>query len=182
MLSGPRITLRLFNATDVEHHVKLYNDFSQRGDFCPDTRFFPLSTQRKEFEETGWWEENKGRMAIVDQQGQLMGYIAFFSPLPHACGYEVGYVIYRPAHRNHGYTTEALRIFSAYLFAAKPIPRLQVAMAHGHAASRRVAEKCGYQFEGTFRSAGFDNGQYVDVDVLSLLRADCPSLTEVLHA
>jgi RimJ/RimL family protein N-acetyltransferase len=40
--------------------------------------------------------------------------------------------------------TEALRIFCAYLFAIKSIPRLELATVVGNASSSRVAESCGF--------------------------------------
>jgi [ribosomal protein S5]-alanine N-acetyltransferase len=41
-----------------------------------------------------------------------------------------------------------------------------------HAPSRRIAEKCGFQLEGTARGAFFHGGRSVDVLIYSLLRDD----------
>jgi ribosomal-protein-alanine N-acetyltransferase len=41
-----------------------------------------------------------------------------------------------------------------------------------NAPSRRIAEKCGFQLEGTARGAFFNGGRNVDVLVYSLLRDD----------
>ena len=76
--------------------------------------------------------------------------------------------------------TAALRIFSAYLFELKPTPRLQLGMFKGNAASRKVAEKCGYQYEGTQRQGNFLRGQYHDRETFSLLRNECRPLAEAL--
>jgi ribosomal-protein-alanine N-acetyltransferase len=73
-----------------------------------------------------------------------------------------------------------LRIFSAYLFELRPIPRLQFGMFKGNAASRKVAEKCGYQYEGTQRQGNFLRGGYWDRETFSLLRSECPRLSEAL--
>ena len=78
--------------------------------------------------------------------------------------------------------TEALGIFSAYVFELKPIPRLQLGMFRGNAASRKVAEKCGYQYEGTQRQGNFLRGEYRDRETFSLLRSECPSLAEAMKA
>ena len=48
--------------------------------------------------------------------------------------------------------------------------------------SRRIAEKCGYRLEGTFRKFGFCRGEYQDHEVLALLREDCPSLAKALRS
>ena len=110
----------------------------------------------------------------------MLGNLAFFKDVKYHAGYEVGYLILRREDRGKGYMSEALRIFSAYLFELKPIPRLQITTVKGNAAARRIAEKCGYQLEGTFKNHGFLRGRYIDVERLALLREDCPLLLEVL--
>jgi RimJ/RimL family protein N-acetyltransferase len=59
---------------------------------------------------------------------------------------------------------------------------LQLTTADGNVAARRVAEKCGYQYEGTLRKIGFLHGQYVDAVRYSLLREECPPLAEALQS
>jgi RimJ/RimL family protein N-acetyltransferase len=119
-------------------------------------------------------------MLVTDKDGRMVGTIVFFQGMRHEAGYEIGYTILRREDWGKGYAGEALRIFSAYLFALKPIARLHVKMIKGHVASRRVAEKCGYRLEGTFRKFGFCRGQVHDHEVLALLREECPSLAAVL--
>ena len=97
-------------------------------------------------------------------------------------GYEVGYGIFRREDRGKGYATEALRIFSSYLFELKPIPRLHIATHVDNAAAQRVAEKCGYKLEGTLRQFAFLRGKYADYVQYSLLRDECPSLAQALRA
>ena len=90
-------------------------------------------------------------------------------------GYEIGYSLFQRKDRGQGVVSEALRLFSAYLFDWKSTPRLQVLIAKDNAPSRRVAEKCGYQHEGTLRKCFFLRGEYVDCDLFSLLREECPA-------
>jgi RimJ/RimL family protein N-acetyltransferase len=52
----------------------------------------------------------------------------------------------------------------------------------GNAASRRVAEGCGYRHEGTMRKAAMLHGEWRDVDLFSLMREECPSLNKALEA
>jgi RimJ/RimL family protein N-acetyltransferase len=180
MLHGPHIILRLLEEKDFDEFIRLSNDFRHRGDF-PDYRLFPLPQRLKEFRDTGLWTEHKGILLITDKSNHMLGCIAFFRNDPsYSSGYEIGYVIFRRDDWGNGYATEALRIFSAYLFELKPIPRLQVATAVGHAASRRVAEKCGYRYEGTLRQAAYSGGKHVDLELLSLLKEECPRLSEIL--
>ena len=179
MLTGKKIKLRLFAEADLAELVELDADIAARGEFVP-VALHPLAEMRRQLQESGWWAQDQGRMAIIDGRDRLVGAIAFFRPSPTLAGYEVGYVIFRPADRGCGYVSEALALFSAYLFASMPIERLQLGMFTGNAASRRVAEKCGYRFEGTQRRGGFLRGEHHDRETFSLLRGEGPPLTALL--
>ncbi|MCP6657804.1 GNAT family N-acetyltransferase, partial [Klebsiella pneumoniae] len=78
--------------------------------------------------------------------------------------------------RGKGYMSEALSLFSSFLFESKPIPRLQLTVVVGNESSRKVAEKCGYRYEGTLRKAAFLAGKYVDLELFGLLPDECPPL------
>ncbi|MHC4696977.1 MAG: GNAT family N-acetyltransferase [Planctomycetota bacterium] len=179
MLRGRRVVLRLFTEEDLEELFVLDSDIAARGEYFP-IALHTLSDMRKQFRETGWWQEDQGRMVIASGDEEMVGAIVFFRPSPMLAGYEVGYTIFRPEDRGKGYMTEALRIFSAYLFELKPIPRLQLGMFKGNTASRKVAEKCGYQYEGAQRQGNFLRGEYRDRETFSLLRSECQLLSEVL--
>jgi RimJ/RimL family protein N-acetyltransferase len=172
--------LRLFSESDLDELYSLDADLAARGDHFP-LRLHSLAEMRAQFRQTGWWQEDQGRMVVADHEGRMVGAIVFFKPSPMLAGYEIGFTIFRPADRGKGCMTEALLIFSAYLFELKPVPRLQLGMFAGNAASRRVAEKCGYQYEGTQRQGSFLHGQYRDRETFSLLRNDCPALSAVLN-
>ena len=50
------------------------------------------------------------------------------------------------------------------------INRVQILLLSPNIASKRVAEKCGFKFEGIARGAFFHNGGNHDVEVYSILR------------
>jgi RimJ/RimL family protein N-acetyltransferase len=50
----------------------------------------------------------------------------------------------------------------------------------GNLGSSRVAEKCGFTYEGTMRKATFNQGEYHSLRLYSLLREECPSLDELI--
>jgi ribosomal-protein-alanine N-acetyltransferase len=181
MLEGRNITLRLLAESDIDEYLKLLNNYREFGEYSP-PRFLAPGLYRKEFAEKGYWAEDEGVMLITDKLGRILGVVVFFQGIKHEAGYEIGYAIFRREDRGKGYGTEALRIFSAYLFELKPIVRLHVKIVKGNIASRRIAEKCGYWLEGTFRRFGFCRGEYHDHEVLALLREDCPSLADALKS
>ena len=161
MLEGPNVILRLFTEDDLDEFLKLENTCAEMGEFAPIDLRSPAAF-RKHFSETGGWDDKLGRMLITDKSDRLLGHIMFIKEPSFQSGYEVGFIIFRRENRGKGYTTEALRIFSAYLFEVKPIPRLQLSTHTDNAAARRVAEKCGYKLEGTLRQMFFTRGAYVD--------------------
>ncbi len=50
-----------------------------------------------------------------------------------------------------------------YLFANKKEHRIHLVIVPENAASRRIAEKCGFTLEGTVRGAFFNDGRNQDV-------------------
>jgi RimJ/RimL family protein N-acetyltransferase len=179
MLEGQNVILRLFAESDLDEYLALEQRESESEIFSP-SRMRAVPEFRKQFSETGFWEEHQGRMAVTDKAGRLLGSLMFFKDPSYQSGYEVGYGILRRADRGKGYMTEALRIFSAYLFEIKTVPRLQITTPEGNAAARRIAEKCGYRFEGIMRQMGFARGAYCDAARYSLLRHECCSLAKSL--
>jgi ribosomal-protein-alanine N-acetyltransferase len=179
MLEGPNIMLRLFTEDDLDEFLKLENTCAEMGEFAPVDLRSPAAF-RKHLTETGGWDDKLGRMLITDKSNRILGHIMFIKEPSFQSGYEVGFVVFRREDRGKGYTTEALRIFSAYLFELKPIPRLQLSTHANNIAARRVAEKCGYKLEGTLRRMFFTRGAYVDYVLYSLLREECPSLAEAI--
>ncbi|MFS1512702.1 GNAT family protein [Chengkuizengella sp. SCS-71B] len=180
MLESKNIILRTIKEEDLQQIYKLTNDLSERGEYLP-LHLRSEQDFQKKFKETGYWDEEYGRMLITDKSDSILGDIIYFKNDKYMQGYEIGYQIYKKENMGKGIISEALRIFSAYLFDIKPIQRLEIIVNINNVGSRKVAEKCGYKFEGVKRKAVFLRGTYQDVDLLSLLREECPSLSEVLR-
>lgn len=179
MIQGKNIILRTMKESDLDELFNINSDLSERGDFDS----FNLSAELKykeQYKQTGFWEEDSGRLLITDKEGKLIGEVIFFKSMKYCEGYEIGYRVFLKKNRGKGYMTEALKIFSAYMFSIKPISRLQVNMFKGNIGSRKTAEKCGYIYEGTMRKAVFCRGTYYDLELLSLMREECPDLADVL--
>ena len=171
MLKGEKINLRLIQKRDLEEYIALESDLDIRGEFVPH-RVRSEVGFKKRFEETGFWSDDGGTMLIVSKDDQILGQIAFFKPARYFDALELGYVLYHKASRGKGYTSEAVRLFSRYLFATKKINRLQLGVSPENIASRRVAEKSGYVSEGILRGAIYFGGKNHDVEMFGLLRSD----------
>lgn len=128
------------------------------------------SVFKKRFHESGYWEKDEGTLLIIGETGQMIGYIEFFKTVNYLDEYEIGYLIFLPEHRGKGATTEAVNLMVRYLFGTKRMNRIRLIIHPDNASSRRVAEKCGFQHEGTARGAWFSKGMHQDVEVYSILR------------
>ena len=180
MIQGKNIVLRMFREQDIERYLEITNDLSNM------TRYWPAHLQsetkmRKELAENGFWKDDYKLMLMTDKEGQLVGEIDTFKTSPNIQGVEIGYRIFQKKNMGKGFTTEALRLFSAYLFSTMPTtPRLTLMIRSDNAGSIRVAEKCGYKNEGTLRNAWIDNGEPYTMEVYSLLRDECPRLEDLI--
>jgi RimJ/RimL family protein N-acetyltransferase len=130
---------------------------------------------KREFHAHGFWSNDSGRLLIGDVEDRLLGSIWYFQAVPYDDGLEIGYQLFDVGRRNTGIMTEALSVLAQYLFAVRKINRLQLAIMRSNTASKRVAEKCGFTFEGVARGAILHRGANHDLEIYSLLREDLRS-------
>ncbi|MBO4210150.1 GNAT family N-acetyltransferase [Micromonospora echinofusca] len=84
---------------------------------------------------------------------------------------EVSYVIAAEA-RGFGLAAEAVDALAIALILEHDFQRVELRVAPGNLASRRVAEKAGFSYEGLLRNAGVVRGGRVDLEVWSFVAAD----------
>ena len=84
---------------------------------------------------------------------------------------EVSYAV-APEVRGFGFAGEALVVLALALIREHRFERIELRVAPGNLASRRVAEKAGFTYEGLLRNAGFVQCGRVDVQIWSLVAAD----------
>ncbi|MBR3382074.1 MAG: GNAT family N-acetyltransferase [Clostridia bacterium] len=80
----------------------------------------------------------------LKETGRLIGIVNFFDEKGGVC--EIGYGI-GSGYWGHGYVTEAVRRFLAYLFREKGMRTVYASFFTGNEASRRVMEKCGMTYD-----------------------------------
>jgi RimJ/RimL family protein N-acetyltransferase len=107
----------------------------------------------------GFWTQDAGAVAIEAMEDKrLLGTLQFYRTGPGIHGYEIGYILHDDADKGKGYASEAVRLFSDYLFEERPAcHRLQLIIETWNDASSRLAEACGYASEGTLRKAGYSS-------------------------
>jgi RimJ/RimL family protein N-acetyltransferase len=170
MLTGERVTLRPIREADLPAFIAAHQDIAARG------AFFPLGVVsepvlRRRFADNGLWDRTEGTL-LIWHDDEIVGHIEFFVPVSYWDAFELSYQLYGEQHAGNGYTTEAVQLLVDYLTATKKQHRIHLVIVPDNAASRRVAEKCGFELEGTARGAFFNDGRNHDVLIYSLLRTD----------
>lgn len=171
MLQGSRVVLRQVLSSDLDELYAAHRNIANRG------RFFPLGVQsesdfRRQYAESGLWRREEGMLLITNHDGDVAGHIEFFRPVAYWDAWELSYQLYDDSFAGRGYTTEAVQLMVDYLFGAKKTDRIHLVIVPENAASRRIAEKCGFLLEGTVRGAFFNDGRNQDVVLYGLLRGD----------
>jgi RimJ/RimL family protein N-acetyltransferase len=109
--------------------------------------------------------------AIVDADDAFLGLAVAPTIDRSTATAELGYVV-APAARGRGVATQALRLLTEWAFAEQRLERLELLISVDNEASRRVAARCGYVFEGVLRSHYFKAGLREDTELWSRLPGD----------
>lgn len=178
MLKGPNIRLRHIRERDLDALYDLETDIATRGNY------YPLGTIsepafKKMFQETGFWKGDEGMLLIVDDQDTLLGQIEFFRTLDYLDELEIAYRLFSPDYAGRGIISEALTLLTEFLFLQKTFNRIRLIIHPDNVASRRIAEKCGYQHEGTLRGAWFNRGRHHDAELYAMIRDDYNRLAQI---
>ena len=169
MIRGEKIHLRLAREADLSTLADLLNDVDAIGEFWPVT-LVPEATLRKRYQENGLWGEDFGQLLICDTEDRILGEIFYFDTVGYMDELEIAFRIHRPEDRGKGATSEALSLMTRFLFSTRKVNRLRLMIDPQNLASRRVAEKCGYQYEGTARGGAFHHSRHHDMDMFAILR------------
>jgi [ribosomal protein S5]-alanine N-acetyltransferase len=171
MLRGKLLTLRPILGSDVDTVYTAHVDIRNRGEYFP-LGVLSESAFKREFAEHGFWQREEGYLLMITPGQEIAGHVEFFMPVVYWDAFELSYQLYDERFAGRGYATEAVQLMVDYLFAAKKQGRIQFDIVPENAASRRIAEKCGFTLEGTARGAMFNGGGNQDLLIYSLLRSD----------
>lgn len=106
----------------------------------------------------------------VPEHAGFVGYAVAFNLDREAAEVELGYAT-APWARGRGVATAALSLLTQWAL-AEGMQRLTLLISPENLASQRIAEKCGYTFEGVLRSLHNRDGTRSDLTCWSLLPAD----------
>jgi RimJ/RimL family protein N-acetyltransferase len=165
MLRTERLSLRHFHILDGEPMFRVFGDAEVMcfGDGVQTRDWVDnwLRTCLERYHQTWGF----GPYAVVEQSSrEVIGYCGLFF-FPDVAGQpevEIGYRLARSAW-GQGYATEAARVVRDFAFDTLGIGRLIAMIDPSNAASIRVAEKLGMQYEKEGMFAGYTHPDYVYV-------------------
>jgi RimJ/RimL family protein N-acetyltransferase len=171
-LATRRLMLRPYSVEDVDTVV------SAAGDELTQ-RWLPLPQPYTREDAVHWCTvqapeartSGAGLVRAVTRDGRLVGSIDLKHTDWAAGVTEIGYWA-APEARGNGYLAEATEALARWTLAEVGFHRVELRIAAGNAASRRVAEKAGFRAEGVARSAGYVHGGRVDLVLYSLVRSE----------
>ena len=106
---------------------------------------------------------------ILKETGECIGQIAYFLEDSKNHFAEIEYCI-GSTFQCKGYATEATKAVIRYGFEKMNLHKVQICTKEINAASKRVIEKCGFTYEGTFRDYFYMDGAYTGRLYFSILK------------
>ena len=147
-------------------------DLESRGPWYP-LPGTSLAAFEKAFAESGFWTPDSGIFAIIDQTDRVIVVISWQRLNGDVPDIELGYRLLSPADSGKGVVTEALGLMTAWLFDTQPqANRLGLVIHVDNGRSLRVAEKCRFAREATFREAWYNRGRWHDVAICNITRRE----------
>ena len=117
-------------------------------------------------------DENETFAFAITADEKVVGSIGIFRQGNiHRQTAELGYYI-AEEYWGKGIMTEAVKQICGYVFDKSDIIRIYAEPFAYNAASCRVLEKAGFQYEGTLRSNAVKNGEIIDMKMYSLLKTE----------
>jgi len=172
-LATERLLLRGPQEKDLQPAYAIHSD--------PEVmRFYgvlPHQTTEKTREHLDWLaklhrEEIGLRWVItLKDMDQYIGDVGFYDYEKKHNRAEIGYILGKQ-HWNHGIMTEVIKAALDYGFNEMNLNRVQALVDPRNKGSQKVLEKQGFSYEGTFRDYEYEYGEYIDLDIHSLLRRE----------
>ena len=107
----------------------------------------------------------------IEYGGKMIGTCGFTAlSVDNQCG-EIGFVL-NSSYWGLGIAREAASLVIKYGFEVLNLERIEARYMADNLQSRRVMEKCGMSYEGTYRKSICVKGKYRDISVFSILKAE----------
>ena len=179
-----RLIIRTPEERDAHDIFALMSDL----EIAASTGFRPMNTL-SEAEGKIRREMDSGLMYCISEKSHPERNIGVFEITPHKtntasgekCNYEICYFLHKGA-RGKGYMTEVVERMKHYLFDERMADSLTIAVLPRNDASRRVALKSGFTYEGLERKCGMNYlDEVVDLEYYTLYKEEYLNPNEKIH-
>ena len=157
-----RLLLRQFKLSDVESvHKNWAGRYEVQNEYGEPTYETPEAVKGL-LEEyiTGYKNGYNYRWAVIEKEsGECIGQVAYFLVDTHNHFGEIEYCI-GTEYQGKGYATEAAKAVIYYGFEVIGFHKVQICVRPANGSSKRVIEKCGFEYEGTLRDYFCIDGHY----------------------
>lgn len=174
MIYGDRIRLRSVTRRDLPQFVEWLNDPEVRSGLL---MYLPLS-----FEDEEAWFENMIKSPAAqhpmvievrnDDDWTMIGTCGFHLIDWRIRSTEVGIFIGEKSYWNQGYGTEVMQLLLKHGFNTLNLNRIALEVFETNPRAIRTYEKAGFVHEGRRRQDMFQDGRYIDVLLMSVLRSE----------
>jgi len=174
MIFGERIRLRAITRADLPLFVEWLNDPEVTQGLM---HYLPFSLD----DEEDWFntmrkaprEEHPLIIEVLTETGwEPIGDCGLFGINWRTREAEFGIVIGAKPYWNKGYGTEALKAIIKYGFETLNLNRIALRVYANNPRAIRAYEKAGLSHEGKLRQGHYQDGNYVDVFLMSVLRSE----------
>ena len=174
MIYGDRIRLRAVTRSDLPQFVEWLNDPEVRAGLLT---YLPLSIENEEN-----WFENMIKSPAVQhpmvievrsgEEWKMIGDCGFHIIDWRNRSAEIGIFIGEKSYWNQGYGTEVMRLLLKHGFNTLNLNRIALEVFETNRRAIRTYEKAGFVHEGRRRQDIFQEGRFIDVLLMSVLRSE----------
>ena len=140
------------------------------GEYLPWISTYPNKSEHTRLFNQRRWETDSfdgSRGYVIEYKGEFAGTTGFGIP-NRDNGAEIGYWL-RQDLQGRGIMTRCVEAIITMLFVEVGLHRVTIRAATPNAPSRGIPERLGFTHEGTMRHGGFVNGEYLDLEIYSML-------------
>lgn len=174
-ITTERLILRRFEYSDIDSMLRNWiADEQTQWDYGEP--YYPTADAVRKLFDTkyiiSYSRNDYYRWAVIEKEsGECIGQIAYFTVDSDNQHGEIEYVI-GPEFQGRGYATEMTKAVIKFGFEEVNFHRIEIDCRTQNEASRRVIEKCGLTYEGTFRDFFWRKDHFEGRRVYSVLRQE----------
>jgi RimJ/RimL family protein N-acetyltransferase len=173
MLRGQKILLRAITRDDLERLWQFNNDVDVElagGGDPPMPQ--SLARLQAEYESDVAKGGRDGARFAIEADGICIGQCALFNFNETAGTCELGITIGDKAYWGRGYGRDAIQVLLDYAFRLRNIRRVHLSVNGNNPRAIQAYKSCGFLEEGRLRAHVWNDGQYVDLVMMGLLREE----------